>query len=379
MVEGKRQIFLMSDGQPPRVLIVDDQPANLEVVGPILGNLGCEIIVAADGPTALKRAELHPVDLILLDLNMPGMNGCEVCARLRETANREVPVIFLSASNEKDLVVQALDSGGVDYITKPFNQAELVSRVRTQLELKCTRDRLRQLAEDKDELIGILAHDLKSQLAGIQMTAQLLSERFQRDETTDRRAGKLADNLAHSSTELLAFVKGYLANAAADHGGSSLSLTAVDPGVLAAGVAGQYQAAARRKEITLVFENASANSMVLADCAALGQVLDNLISNAVKFSPPGKTIRVRLSPDAEAIEIRVQDEGPGFTEEDQAKMFRRYARLSARPTAGEPSSGLGLSIARKLVHGMNGELTCETRPGEGATFCVRLPLAKETG
>src|SRR5207244_12951935 len=117
-------------------------------------------------------------DLILLDLLMPGMDGCEVCGRLREHPEwADIPVIFLSAADDKERVVRAFDSGAVDYITKPFNQAELVSRVRTQLALKNARDRLRQLAEDKDELMGILTHDLKSHLAGIEMSAVVLRNR----------------------------------------------------------------------------------------------------------------------------------------------------------------------------------------------------------
>jgi two-component system sensor histidine kinase/response regulator len=204
---------------PARILVVDDQSANIQVVGGVLGKLGHEIIPASDGPTALRRLALRPPDLILLDLLMPEMDGCEVCRRLRANPEwRDIPVIFLSAADDKDFIVRALESGGVDYITKPFNQAELVSRVRTQLALKSARDRLKQLAEDKDELLGILAHDLKNHLGGMQMSAQLLRDRVARPDNVDARAALLAENIAHSSGQLLSFVKEFLANAAADHG-----------------------------------------------------------------------------------------------------------------------------------------------------------------
>ena len=115
---------------------------------------------------------------------MPGMDGCEVCRQLKENPDwKDIPVIFLSAADDKDLIVRALDAGGVDYITKPFNQAELISRVRTQLALKTARDRLKQLAEDKDELLGILAHDMKNYLGGMNMSAELL-------QPADRAASK---------------------------------------------------------------------------------------------------------------------------------------------------------------------------------------------
>ena len=116
--------------------------------------------------------------------------------------------------------------------------------------------------------------------------------------------------------------------------------------------------------------------LVQADAAALNQVLDNLLSNAIKFSPPGKQIRVTVcSPGARYVECQVQDEGPGFNENDKTRMFRRYGRLSARPTGGEPSTGLGLSIVKKLVLAMHGELACESTQGGGATFAFRLPRA----
>jgi two-component system sensor histidine kinase/response regulator len=103
-------------------------------------------------------------------------------------------------------------------------------------------------------------------------------------------------------------------------------------------------------------------------------VLDNLLSNAIKFSPPGKQIRLTVCPPgARYVECQVQDEGPGFSENDKTRMFRRYGRLSARPTGGEPSTGLGLSIVKKLVLAMQGELACESTPGNGATFAFRLP------
>ncbi len=115
------------------------------------------------------------------------------------------------------------------------------------------------------------------------------------------------------------------------------------------------------------------DTMVFADASALDQVLDNLVSNAVKFSPPGKRVFVSIRAAGKNIECVVRDEGPGITAADKARMFRRYGRLSARPTGGEPSTGLGLSIVHKLVRAMGGELACESNPGQGAAFTIRLP------
>lgn len=354
-----------------RILVVDDQPANIQVVGSVLGNLGHEIVPASDGPTALKRLELRPPDLILLDLLMPGMDGCEVCRRVRENPKwNDIPVIFLSAAEDKDFIVRALEAGGVDYITKPFNQAELVSRVRTQLALKAARDRLKQLVEDRDELTGILTHDLKNHLGGMEMSAQLLYDRL--TGSKDDRSSRLAENILHNSSQLLAFVKEFLANSAADHS-IAVQISAQNLSHAANAAVQQYREAARRKQQEILTDFSTDDATVLADPSALRQVLDNLLSNALKFSPNGKRINISVKSDQFHVECRVQDQGPGFTKDDETRMFQRYGRLSARPTGGEPSSGLGLSIVRKLVQAMNGELKCESTPGEGTTFTIRLP------
>jgi len=356
---------------PARILVADDQPANIQVVGNMLGKQGYEIVPASDGPTTLKRLALRLPDLILLDVLMPGMDGVEVCRRIRENPEwRDIPIIFLSAADDKEVIVRALEAGGVDYVTKPFNSAEMLSRVRTHLALKAARDRLRKLAEDKDELLGILAHDLKNHLGGVQMSAGLLCDNLAR--TANGKQQQLCQNICHSTGQLLAFVKEFLANSSADHG-IKLKPEAINFGDAVVRAVEDYREAALRKDLELQIEVPPRPAVVAADRSALGQVLDNLLSNAVKFSPPGKQIIATVREADGTFECRIQDQGPGFSAEDQARMFRRYGRLSARPTGGEPSTGLGLSIVKKLVQAMHGELMCESTTGHGATFIVRLP------
>jgi len=203
------------------------------------------------------------------------------------------------------------------------------------------------------------------------LSAQILRDRT--EALADPKLRLMAENISHSSSQMLAFVKEFLANASADHG-LSIKLEPICLKQAASRAVQQHQEAARRKQ--LVFQTALEGdaALVQADLAALSQVLDNLLSNAIKFSPPGKQIRLTVSPPgASYVECQVQDEGPGFTAEDKTRMFRRYARLSARPTGGEPSTGLGLSIVKKLVLAMQGELACESTPGNGTTFTFRLP------
>jgi two-component system sensor histidine kinase/response regulator len=358
-----------------RILVVDDQPANVHVLDGMLGQLGYEIVPVTSGVEALRSLEDLPADIVLLDALMPGMDGFEVCRRIRlKPELSEIPVIFLSAADDKAFIVRALEAGAVDYVTKPFNQTELISRVRTHLALKQARDRLKRMAEDKDELLGILAHDLKNHLGGMQMSAQLMHDRAL--QLSDSRLTRMSANILNGSNQMFSFVKEFLANAAADRG-YSLSVEGVSLAAAAASAVQRYSEAALRKSLTIHENYPPDVPLVLADQGALDQVIDNLVSNAVKFSPPDSSIWIEAGvSEGGRAELRIRDEGPGCDESDHLNMFTRYRRLSARPTAGEPSTGLGLSIAKHHMDAMNGTIECESRLGQGATFVLRLPLAQ---
>ncbi|HEX4120306.1 MAG TPA: response regulator [Verrucomicrobiae bacterium] len=353
-----------------RILVTDDQPENIQLVGAMLGRLGHEIIPATDGATALKRMELKAPDLVLLDLLMPRMDGFETCRRLRAAAGgKDLPVIFLSSAGDKDFIVRGLRAGAVDYVTKPFHQAELVLRVQTQLALKFTRDRLAQLASDREQLAGLLADDFKNQLETTLGQARSLNH--QTEGRPDERVAQLASNIARSSAQLVEFVTGFL-NAA----GKKLALHPVPLSFCNAvkGTVKRYLESAREKEVRLVVDPPPMeNDLVLADELAVDRVLDNLVSNALKFSPRQTTVRLSVQSTACQVQCRIADQGPGFTPEDKTRMFRRFGRLSARPTGGEGSTGLGLSIVRKLTRAMDGEVTCQSVPGQGSVFTVGLP------
>jgi len=362
-----------SQGSPARIMVVDDQASNIQVVGSFLGPLGYDIIPALDGPTALKRVAHRAPDLILLDMLMPGMDGCEVLSRLREHQEWEtLPVIVLSAAADKEIIVRAFEAGAMDYVTKPFNKAELISRVQCQLELKEARDQWAHLAREKDEILGMLAHDLKNKLGGLHMTAQLMQRRLANQD--DARLRKMSDNLLEASGQLSDFLKEFLANASTDHPLRIQPEPVALQDLLRQG-AKSYEEAARRKRLTLHFDLPDETILAQADAAAMRQVIDNLLSNALKFSPPGGRVTLRLTASKEKAMCLVSDQGPGFTKEDRLRLFQRYARLSAKPTANEPSTGLGLSIVHHLVQAMQGELSLESAPGQGATFTVQLPRA----
>ncbi len=355
------------------LLVVDDDEANINGLRSMLEKLGFEILPAAGGGQALELLAVRSPDLILLNLLMRGMDGFELCKRIQENrAWADIPIIFFSPTNDKGLLVRALESGGADYLTQPFDKAELLSRVRTHLMLKTARDHLKQLAREKEDLLGMISHYLQNNLAGMNMSARLLLDRTHANG--DPKLRLMAENICASSNRMRIFIRSLLANAAADRG-FKINLESVDFSAAVIRSVRLYEDAARDKELALGIEPLEEGPLISADPAALDQVLDNLISNAIKFSPPQKKISVAMQRGPAGVECHVRDEGPGFTEADKARMFHRYERLSARPTGGEPSTGLGLSIAKKLMHAMNGELICQSTPGQGATFILRFPIS----
>ncbi len=363
---------LMAPQLKSRILVVDDISKNLQVVGTILRNEGYHVMPATSGLQALERVSAQPPDLILLDLMMPEMDGLEVCSRLKaDPFTRQIPVIFLTASNEMDHLMKGFEAGAVDYITKPFNAPELLARVRTHLELKHARERLREMNEEKNEFMGIAAHDLRNPLSAIQGYAEMIIEDAQSLAHRDLEGnGQRIREAAKRMTEM---VQNFLDANRIERGELKLNMAISDLSPLLQSVLETQSPPATAKGQMIQLELPPTPTLALADVSITFQVFENLVSNAVKYSPPGKKIFVRLKAETGVVRFEVEDQGPGLSKEDQKKLFGKFARLSAKPTGGEHSTGLGLSIVKRLVEAMNGKVWCESELGMGAKFIVTIP------
>lgn len=227
-----------------------------------------------------------------------------------------------------------------------------------------------KLNQEKNEFLGIAAHDLKNPLAGIRSSAEILLRYYIQEE----RAAKFIQNIIVSTDQMLDIVTNLLDVNKIESGGYEVHIRRIPLEVFDKKIE-NYQARAAEKAIMLSHEPIDA--AILADEFALHQVFDNLISNAIKFSPKWSKVAVRmvrhLSESGEAkVRIEIQDEGPGLTEQDKLKLFSKFARLSAKPTGQESSTGLGLSIVKRLVEAMGGQVWCESEHGKGATFIVEF-------
>ena len=363
---------LMAPQFKSRILVVDDISKNLQVVGTILRNEGYHVMPATSGLQALGRVSAQPPDLILLDLMMPEMDGLEVCSRLKaEPLTRQIPVIFLTASNEMEHLMKGFEAGAVDYITKPFNAPELLARVRTHLELKHARERLREMNEEKNEFMGIAAHDLRNPLSAIQGYAEMIIEDAQSLAHRDLEGnGQRIREAAKRMTEM---VQNFLDANRIERGELKLNMAISDLSPLLQSVLETQSPHATAKGKIIQIELPPTPTLALADVSITLQVFENLVSNAVKYSPPGKKIFVRLKAETGVVRFEVEDQGLGLSKEDQKKLFGKFARLSAKPTGGEHSTGLGLSIVKRLVEAMNGKVWCESELGMGAKFIVTIP------
>ena len=243
--------------------------------------------------------------------------------------------------------------------------------------LSQANDQLHDLDKERRAFLGIAAHDLRSPLSTIIGFASLVQ---QLSPPTDPLQRDSIERILSASGRMQHLLDRLLSVQAIEEGKLHIQLQPCDLVALARQTVDQYRAAAAAKSIQLEFLPAADLPQVQSDAAATTQILDNLISNAIKFSPANRPVIVRVvpgdgGPDDDLIRVEVQDAGPGLSEEDQRKLYGRFAKLSALPTGGESSSGLGLSIVRRLADSISGQLTCRSKLGEGATFSLSLKRA----
>lgn len=366
------------------VLIVDDMAENLQVLAGHLTEAGHEILAANSGPRALALVRNRKPDLILLDIMMPDMDGLEVCRLLKADSDlADIPVIFITARVETDDVLLGFEMGAVDYITKPFKPGELVARVRTHLDLKSARDllftynrqlerisrHLRRLNEDKNRFLGIVSHDIRGAFGNVVSVSRLLADD---DGEPEDEAGRLLRDIGVEAEHMISLAQNLLNIDAIEQGTVRLRHERVECRELLDFALHAHQMAARSKRLDCrVIHDDSA---VGGDLTACRQIVTNLVSNAVKYSPVGARITLEARQEGDRVRLCVSDEGPGLSVEDQKMLFRPFTRLSTKAMGNEHSVGLGLCIVKLMVDGMNGEISCESRLGEGARFTVYLPV-----
>lgn len=351
----------------PSVLIVDDYQDSSDVVAEFLAGYEFECTCVLSGAAALERMRSEPFDLMLLDVSMPRMSGLELLRVIRRTYTLSaLPVVMVTGHDATAEVVAALEAGANDYVTKPIDLPVLLARIRTQWALL-------QLARLKDEFLRIASHDLKNPLTAILGGAELLVEYFPAGSVMTADGANMVKSIHRRAADMRRLVKDFLDMQAIEDGQFTLALAEVDLLAVAAKVVDDQRAYAERKQIELPPVDAAGPVVVRADSARLEQVIQNFVGNALKFSRAGTRTVVRVSASAGAVRCEVEDQGPGLTADDMTKLFRKHARLSNRPTAGEHSSGHGLAICKRMIELHGGRIGANNNPERGSTFWFEIP------
>lgn len=365
------------------ILIVDDQPWILKALVAFLKLEGHQVRVSAQGQEALVSARANLPDLVLLDINMPMLDGYETCQAFKaDPGLAQIPIVFMSGMGDSLDTVKAFSVGGVDYINKPFDLDVVLARLNHQLriadlervlvernrKLEEARVQLQTLIEQKNHFLGIVAHDLRNPLNSIVLAGQLLE-----GERDPAEVDKTSRQIWQVGMEMSTLIGRLLEIAAIESGEIKAKPAAFDLVELIQQVILWHANRAQEKGIRLCLAPCGQSGTAYGDPRLMKEILDNLVSNALKFSPPTTSVAIGITELENGIRVSVQDEGPGFTPEDLEKIFSRYQPLSARPTAGEKSTGLGLYIVKGMAGAMGARLSLENAPGKGAIFHVDLP------
>jgi len=356
---------------PPNILVVDDTPANLQLLVGMLKEHGFKVRPVPDGERALRAVHASPPDLILLDITMPGMSGYEVLERLKEDPlAREIPVLFISALSHTEDKVRAFKAGGVDYITKPFQFDEVIARVRTHLELRRQRielssslEKLQALEKLRDDLTHMIVHDMRSPLLGLQLAVDLLSQSAAADsddaETikTAQQAVSVLIGMVNQVLDVSRLEAGHIELASKSCDAAEIIRQAVDATKLLAG--------SRTVEVErtgpLLWE---------MDPELIKRVLQNLLGNAFKFTEERGRVLIRAGVDGDSLRIEVVDDGVGIPPEKTERIFDKFGQLDgSRKRMG---FGLGLAFARLAVEAHGGVIGVNSIVGKGSTFWFTL-------
>jgi two-component system sensor histidine kinase/response regulator len=358
----------------PLILIAEDIPKNMEMVCSILRKEGYRLAMAGNGRQALTMVPDVRPDLILLDIMMPEMNGFEVCEELKKkTGTKDIPIIFLTAKVDTEDVVKGFELGAVDYVTKPFKGAELLSRVKTHLELKFAREELKELNATKDKFLSIIAHDLRNPLQCLLLYADSLHNDYTLINEEQRK--DYFYKFFNNSNLIAALLENLLKWAQSQRGILEQHPEKIDLHALTTENIELLKENAVKKDIS-VSSTVQPGTFAYADKNMIRTVIRNLLSNAVKFTKPGGKVEVSTAKPAngKTVALTVSDNGVGIKAKEIDGLFRIDVKQQQKTgTANEKGTGMGLILCKEFVEKNNGTIQVTSEPGKGSRFTFTLP------
>lgn len=355
-----------------KILIVEDDPVNKKILTSQLSSAKYKVIAVETGEEALKHVNNDKeIDLVLLDLILPDLSGFTVCRAIREKYTLfEKPVIMVTAKNQIKDLLEGFEVGANDFLTKPYNIYELIARINSSISLKRVVEyntSLEKINTLKSEIMDMAAHDLKSPLTIISGYAKRLIKNINPDTTEIDNAKKIL----HSSDKMLTIINRLLEDSKYEN--LTLHFEEVNIDKLIRDSIDFYKDSAADKKQDIILNSKSKDLFINVDKDSFTTIIDNLLSNAIKYSPLNSKIKVEIINEKESVKIIIADKGNGFTKEEIKNLFVKYFPFSNKPTLGEASTGLGLSIIYNMVMKNSGSISVESKKGNGSKFILNFP------
>jgi signal transduction histidine kinase len=353
------------------ILIADDNPANLGILFHCLDQGGYRTLVAQDGETALQMAKISKPNLILLDIIMPEMDGFSTCHALKADADtRNIPVIFMTALTDTADKVAGFQAGAVDYICKPFQQEEILARIRLHMMLQEQKDQLLRINREKEKILSVVAHDLKAPFSSVLGFLSLLRENYV--EYTEKERRRFITHAHESTLKLYQMVEKLLDWTRSGGGFQDCQPEILNLSTLIQSTLSLFKESAENKNIG-IRGKIPKTLHIFADANMMASVLRNIVSNAIKFTDPGGKITITAEATATGPEIRISDTGRGMTDIVLHNLLSGCCSTSAPGTDGETGTGLGMVICREFIEKNQGILSIHSKPGQGSTFVLCFP------
>ncbi|QEK12394.1 hybrid sensor histidine kinase/response regulator [Crassaminicella thermophila] len=378
----------MDNSIKPKILIADDSMLNLRIIEDVIKNNGYEPVLVTSGNEVIEYVKKERPDLILLDIVMPGMDGYETCQILKNDSKiKDIPIIFLTSQSRIEDIAKGFEVGAVDYINKPFHEVELISRVKTHLQLKNLHDELKksneQLKKTNEELLKAnetiqynklqteffanISHEFKTPLNLIFSTIQLFE--LCKQNYMDKHIKIMKQNcyrllrLVNNLIDITKIDSGYfeidLQNHNIVHIVETISLSILE-----------Y---IKRNELNLIFDTEVEEKIIACDADKIERIILNLLSNSIKFTKPGGSIVVKIYDKKEKVVISIKDNGKGIPKDKIDTIFERFMQIDKSLSRKKEGSGIGLSLVKALVEMHGGKISVKSEYGKGSEFIIEIP------
>lgn len=369
-----------TDENTALILIVDDNADNRDLLSRRLERKGYSCRTASNGPDAINMVYEMSPDLVLLDIMMPGMDGSEVLTILRKRYNPvELPVLMVTSRNADEDIVDAFEKGANDYIEKPSEFPVMLARIRHHLQHKRLDDELKRKNRMLDisnrhkiNFLSSMSHELRTPLNAVLGYSEVLLEGMMGE--LNEKQKEYCREIYDSGAYLLIIINDLLDLSKIEAGKLALEVQSTHLEALVAGVVGMMREKALRNDINLLINVQPDLGAAQLDPLRIKQVLINLLTNAIKFTDPGKDVRLDVGIENENIIINVTDHGCGIAEEDVERIFLPFEQAeSPMQKKAVEGTGLGLALVDKLAVLHGGKVNVTSKPGTGSRFTVTLP------